>query len=210
MNLIEENIKEEKEELVEILIKKKELENKMKEKKNNEIMELFKIKKVKLIKKIEEMIESIPNLSECNKLEIRMKASVLDFNNENDLAQKTKELKDFYKNKNNKIRKKNELTLKIGEKNNNLIFNDDNLDKKPSEKYIMTYTSKGGYDKFDSNEIKNIFGKKGVQAYDIVNKNNYNGRNIKVISFKLKGQNDEKIQKIENELRKENYKLKLI
>ena len=41
-----------KAELVEILIKKKELENKMKEKKNNEIMELFKIKKVKLIKKI--------------------------------------------------------------------------------------------------------------------------------------------------------------
>ena len=51
-----------KAELVEILIKKKELENKMKEKKNNEIMELFKIKKVKLIKKIKMVIIKMKNI----------------------------------------------------------------------------------------------------------------------------------------------------
>ena len=169
------------------------------------------IKENKDNKKIEEMIESIPNLSECNKLEIRMKASVLDFNNENDLAQKTKELKDFYKNKNNKIRKKNELTLKIGEKNNNLIFNDDNLDKKPSEKYIMTYTSKSKFEQFDSGEIKNIFVKKGVHAYDIHDnkKNTYNGKNLNVVSFKLKGQDNEKILSVENDIKKEKYKIKI-
>ena len=169
------------------------------------------IKENKDNKKIEEMIESIPNLSECNKLEIRMKASVLDFNNENDLAQKTKELKDFYKNKNNKIRKKNELTLKIGEKNNNLIFNDDNLDKKPSEKYIMTYTSKSKFEQFDSGEIKNIFEKKGVHAYDIHDnkKNTYNGKNLNVVSFKLKGQDNEKILSVENDIKKEKYKIKI-
>lgn len=169
------------------------------------------IKENKDNKKIEEMIESIPNLSECNKLEIRMKASVLDFNNENDLAQKTKELKDFYKNKNNQIRKKNELTLKIGEKNNNLIFNDDNLDKKPSEKYIMTYTSKSKFEQFDSGEIKNIFVKKGVHAYDIHDnkKNTYNGKNLNVVSFKLKGQDNEKILSVENDIKKEKYKIKI-
>ena len=172
-----------------------------------------KIEKIKNIKKnkektenkiMEEMIESIPNLTNYNKNQIKMKSSVLE-----DIEQKGRLLTEFYNNKSPKKRKIKEVALKIGDKNHELIFNDNNLNKKPSEKYIMTYTSKGGYDKFDSNEIKNIFGKKGVQAYDIVNKNNYNGRNIKVISFKLKGQNDEKIQKIENELRKENYKLKI-
>jgi hypothetical protein len=171
------------------------------------------IEKIKNIKKnkektenkiMEEMIESIPNLTNYNKNQIKMKSSVLE-----DIEQKGRLLTEFYNNKSPKKRKIKEVALKIGDKNHELIFNDNNLNKKPSEKYIMTYTSKGGYDKFDSNEIKNIFGKKGVQAYDIVNKNNYNGRNIKVISFKLKGQNDEKIQKIENELRKENYKLKI-
>ena len=161
-------------------------------------------------KKIEEMIESIPNLSDRNKLEIRMKASVLDFNNEKDLAQKAKELKDFYKIKNNKVRKKNELTLKIGEKNN-LIFNDDNLDKKPSEKYIMTYTSKSKFDQLDSGEIKNIFEQKGMHAYDIHdNKNNtYNAKNLNVVSFKLKGQDNEKILAVENDIKKEKYKIKI-
>ena len=162
-------------------------------------------------KKIEEMIESIPNLSERNKLEIRMKTSVLDFNTENDLIQKTKELKDFYTIKKNKIRKKNELTLKIGEKNNDLIFNDNSIDKKPSEKYIMTYTSKSKFEQFDSSEIKDIFEQKGIHAYDIHdnNKNTYNGKNINVVSFKLIGQDNEKILSVENDIKKEKYKIKI-
>ena len=161
--------------------------------------------------KMQEMIESIPNLSTHNKLRLKMKASVLDFNEDKDLSQKCKELKDYYHADNSiRKRKKKYITLKINEKNNDIILNDDNLRKKPSEKYVMTYTSKTKFDKFDSSEIKNIFEKKGVQVYDIHDKNNnFNGRNLNCISFKLKGENDNKIQSIENDLKKENYKVKI-
>ena len=164
-------------------------------------------------KKIQDMIESIPNLSTHNKIRIKMKASILDFNEEKDISQKCQELKDFYNtNADNSIRKrkKKDITLKINEKNNDIILNDDNLNKKPSEKYVMTYTSNTKFDKFDSSEIKNIFEKKGVQVYDIRDKNNnFNGRNLNCISFKLKGENENKIQSIENYLKKENYKVKI-
>ena len=164
-------------------------------------------------KKIQDMIESIPNLSTHNKIRIKMKSSILDFNEEKDISQKCQELKDFYNaNADNSIRKrkKKDITLKINEKNNDIILNDDNLNKKPSEKYVMTYTSNTKFDKFDSSEIKNIFEKKGVQVYDIHDKNNnFNGRNLNCISFKLKGENENKIQSIENYLKKENYKVKI-
>ena len=164
-------------------------------------------------KKIQDMIESIPNLSTHNKIRIKMKSSILDFNEEKDISQKCQELKDFYNaNADNSIRKrkKKDITLKINEKNNDIILNDDNLKKKPSEKYVMTYTSNTKFDKFDSSEIKNIFEKKGVQVYDIRDKNNnFNGRNLNCISFKLKGENENKIQSIENYLKKENYKVKI-
>ena len=162
-------------------------------------------------KKIQEMIESIPNLSDHNKLRLKMKFSILDLNKEKDLSKKSKELKDFY-NADNSIRKrkKKDITLKINEKNNNIILNDDNLKKKPSEKYVMTYTSKTEFDKFDPSEIKNIFENKGVQVYDIHDKNiNFNIRNLNYISFKLKGENENKIQLIEDDLKKEYYKVKI-
>ena len=160
-------------------------------------------------KKIQEIIESIPNLSDHTKLQARMKASVLDFKNNKDYAKKQKELIDFYKNNPNKIRKNNHITLKIGEKNNDILINTDNINEKPSANYIMTYTSKGQFDKFDSNELKNMFIKKGMQAYDFDNKNTYNGKNLNSISFKLKGQDTDKINNIEKELKNENYKIKI-
>ena len=158
---------------------------------------------------IEEIIESIPNLSEHNKIQIRMKASVFDLKNDEDLSKRRNEFIKFYKTNPNKNKKNEIITLKIGEKNNDAEIKADNFDENPSEKYIMTYRSKGTYDKFDSSEIKDIFCQKGIQAYDIHSKNSYNGDNINTISFRLKGENDEKIKTIENELKKENYKLKI-
>ena len=161
-------------------------------------------------KKIQDMLESIPNLSTQNKLGIKMKLSALEFNDEKDISKKCDELKNFYKADNSvKKRKKKDITLKINDKNNNIIFNKDNLKKKPSEKYVMTYSSKSKFDKFDSNELKNIFEKKGVHAYDIHDKNTFTGRNLNAVSFKLKGENENKIQSIENYLKKENYKVKI-
>ena len=161
-------------------------------------------------KKILDMLESIPNLSTQNKLGIKMKLSALEFNDEKDISKKCDELKNFYKADNSvKKRKKKDVTLKINDKNNNIIFNNDNLKKKPSEKYVMTYSSKSKFDKFDSNELKNIFEKKGVHVYDIHDKNTFTGRNLNAVSFKLKGENENKIQSIENDLKKENYKVKI-
>ena len=161
-------------------------------------------------KKILDMLESIPNLSTQNKLGIKMKLSALEFNDEKDISKKCDELKNFYKADNSvKKRKKKDITLKINDKNNNIIFNNDNLKKKPSEKYVMTYSSKSKFDKFDSNELKNIFEKKGVHIYDIHDKNSFTGRNLNAVSFKLKGENENKIQSIENDLKKENYKVKI-
>ena len=161
-------------------------------------------------KKIQDMLESIPNLSTQNKLGIKMKLSALEFNDEKDISKKCDELKNFYKADNSvKKRKKKDITLKINDKNNNIIFNNDNLKKKPSEKYVMTYSSKSKFDKFDSNELKNIFEKKGVHVYDIHDKNTFTGRNLNAVSFKLKGENENKIQSIENDLKKENYKVKI-
>ena len=161
-------------------------------------------------KKIQDMLESIPNLSTQNKLGIKMKLSALEFNDEKDISKKCDELKNFYKADNSvKKRKKKDITLKINDKNNNIIFNNDNLKKKPSEKYVMTYLSKSKFDKFDSNELKNIFEKKGVHVYDIHDKNTFTGRNLNAVSFKLKGENENKIQSIENDLKKENYKVKI-
>ena len=161
-------------------------------------------------KKILDMLESIPNLSTQNKLGIKMKLSALEFNDEKDISKKCDELKNFYKADNSvKKRKKKDITLKINDKNNNIIFNNDNLKKKPSEKYVMTYLSKSKFDKFDSNELKNIFEKKGVHVYDIHDKNTFTGRNLNAVSFKLKGENENKIQSIENDLKKENYKVKI-
>ena len=161
-------------------------------------------------KKIQDMLESIPNLSTQNKLGIKMKLSALEFNDEKDISKKCDELKNFYKADNSvKKRKKKDITLKINDKNNNIIFNNDNLKKKPSEKYVMTYSSKSKFDKFDSNELKNFFEKKGVHVYDIHDKNTFTGRNLNAVSFKLKGENENKIQSIENDLKKENYKVKI-
>ena len=160
-------------------------------------------------KKIQELLESIPNLSDHNKLQARMKASILDFKNSKDYAKKQKQLIEFYKNNPNKLRKNNYITLKIGEKNSDNLINDDYFNEKPSENYIMTYTSKDQFDKFDSNELKNMFIKKGVQAYNFHNNNNFNGKNVKSISFKLNGQDADKIKSIETELKNEKYKVKI-
>ena len=65
---------------------------------------------------IEEIIESIPNLSEHNKIQIRMKASIFDLKNDEDLSKRRSEFIEFYKTNPNKNKKNDIITLKIGEK----------------------------------------------------------------------------------------------
>ena len=49
------------------------------------------------------MIENIPNLSEGKKLEIKMKSSILDFKDDNELNNKIKDLNNFLLKEKKKI-----------------------------------------------------------------------------------------------------------
>ena len=82
------------------------------------------------------------------------------------------------------------------------------------EDYIITYaTKKNQFEKFEDIDIKNIFGAKGIQIYDIhknpFDKGNYNMINLKV--FGNEGDKDiyHKVKLIQEELTKKNYKLNI-
>ena len=159
-----------------------------------------------LSRKIEKMVNDLPNLNDRQKLEIKMKTSVLDCPNDTDLNNKAKTLKDFYKKGSQKRRNK-----EISEKPNN-------IDKKTNDnkncgyhEYVITYSTKGNqFEKFEDNEIKNIFGKKGINVYDI-HKNPFSKGNLNSISLKISGNDNneinEKVKSIQDDLQKKNYKI---
>ena len=64
-------------------------------------------------KKIEKIVEEIPNLSDRKKLEIRMKTSVLDCNDDNEWDYKSKTLNEFYNKPNNKKLKQKDVKEKV-------------------------------------------------------------------------------------------------
>ena len=168
-----------------------------------------KVEKVndELSKNIEKMVNDLPNLNDRQKLQIKMKTSVLDCPNDNELDNKAKTLKDFYKKGNQKYKKK-----EITEKPNN-------IDKKTNDNkdygyhdYVITYSSKGNFDKFEDNEIKNMFGKKGINVYDI-HKNPFVKGSYNTISLKITGNDNneikEKVKSIQDDLKKKNYKINI-
>ena len=160
-------------------------------------------------KKIEKMVEEIPNLNDRKRLEIKMNTSVLDCRNDNEWDYKSKTLNDFYKKGNNK-KKQKEVTGKV---NRN--------DKKIKENkttgvhdYVITYSNKGNqFDKFNDNDIKKMFGAKGVNVFD-VHKNPFTKGNVNTISIKVFGNDNnneisKKVQLVQDDLKKNNYKLNI-
>jgi len=168
------------------------------------------------INKIDEIVNEIPNLNEGQKLGIKMKASALDCNNAREWDNKGKLLNDFYANKNNKTNKPKEVTGKVNDKKNRI-----NNDSKKNvnndmtcHDYIITYSTKGNqFEKFDEAEIQKLLGNKGIQAYDI-HKNPFDKGNYNTINIKIKGNdyNNElynKVKKVQEDLRKQNYKINI-
>ena len=158
-------------------------------------------------KKIEKILGDIPNLSEGQKLEIKMKSSILDFRDDKELDNKTKELNNFLKKEKTK---KKEVTDKVNHIDNKKIENNKNFND-----YIITYGIKGNnFEKYSENEIKKIFGQKGINVYDI-HKNNFSkGRNFNTIELKITGNNinnelNKKIKLIQDDLIKKNCKVKI-
>ena len=158
---------------------------------------------------IEKMVNNIPNLNNRQKLEVKQKTSVLDCKSDDEWNNKAKTLKDFYK-KGSQKRKIKEITEKPN-----------NIDKKINENkdagyhdYVITYSLKGNqFDKFEDHEIKNMFGKKGINVYDI-HKNPFVKGNSNTINLKISGndsnnQLNEKIKSIQDDLKKKNYRISI-
>ena len=159
-------------------------------------------------KKIEKILEGVPNLSEGKKILIKMNSSILDFNDDKELEKKTKDLNNFLKKEKTK---KKEITDKINHIDNKKIANNKNFDN-----YIITYGIKGGnnFEKYNENEIKNIFGKKGINVYDIHKNNFARGKSYNTIEFKIAGNNinndlNKRIKLIQDDLIKKNCKVKI-
>ena len=168
-------------------------------------------------KKMDEIIEEIPNLKEGEKLGIKMKASSLDCHNEEEWDNKGKLLNDFYRNKQSRITRDKGITGKVNDKhdriNNDLKNSSANDDI--YHDYVITYATKGNneFEKFDEIDIQKLLGSKGIFAYD-VHKNPFDKGNYNVINLKIKGNdaNNElynKIKKVQDDLRKQNYKLNI-
>ena len=159
-------------------------------------------------KKIEKILEGVPNLSEGKKILIKMNSSILDFNDDKELEKKTKDLNNFLKKEKTK---KKEITDKINHIDNKKITNNKNFDN-----YIITYGIREGnnFEKYNENEIKNIFGKKGINVYDIHKNNFARGRSYNTIELKIAGDNinndlNKKIKLIQDDLIKKNCKVKI-
>ena len=159
-------------------------------------------------KKIEKILEGVPNLSDGKKILIKMNSSILDFNDDKELEKKTKDLNNFLKKEKTK---KKEITDKINHIDNKKITNNKNFDN-----YIITYGIREGnnFEKYNENEIKNIFGKKGINVYDIHKNNFARGKSYNTIELKIAGNNinndlNKKIKLIQDDLIKKNCKVKI-
>ena len=160
------------------------------------------------MEKIDNIVKKLPNLNEGQKLKVKNKLSVMDCATDDEWDSKAKTLTDFYKRKgHNQRSKKQEITEKVN-----------NINKKTNDKdqgyhnYVITYSNKGNqFEKFDDNEIKKIFGAKGLTVYDI-HKNPFPKGNTNNITFKIMGKDNtinKKVKLLEDDLKKKNYKINI-
>ena len=168
-------------------------------------------------KRLYEIIEENPNIKDGEKFGIKMKASSLDCTNDEEWDNKGKLINDYYKNRNYK--QDNEITGKVNDKTdkiNNELNNYNRNDRNQNiyHNYVITYETKGNqFEKFDENDIQKLFRVRGIQTYDI-HKNPFNKGKYNMISLKIKGndKNNElynKIKKVQEELKNENYKINI-
>ena len=154
------------------------------------------------MEKMKEIIEEIPNLKEDQKLKIKMEATTSLLNSDDLWDKKAKTLNSFYTNQNlnNKNKNKKEVAIKIGKKNN------ESLTKSGHGycDYVLSYpTKKGQFEKYSENDIKKLFGSKGIHIYD-VKKNVFDKGSYNTFNFKVRGNEEEgDLKKRINEVQKE-------
>jgi hypothetical protein len=166
-------------------------------------------------KKFDAIINRMPNLNDGQKLGIKMRVSSLDCTNEQDWDDKVNSLKNFFAKNLHKKSKEKDITGKIGEIKNNAsnisIYNThDNI----YHDYVITYSTKANkFEKLDEIGIQKLFANKGIHAYDI-RKNQFDKGNYNTINIKIKGNDTNnklyrKVKKLQEELRKDNYKFNI-
>ena len=162
--------------------------------------------------KIDEMMKNIPNIGNNRKLVIKMKMSALEC--DDDWNNKAKTVSEFYKKNPNGVHKqKQEITRKVNERIQVNLKKSNNVDY---QDYLLTYGTKdkNNFEKYSENEIKKIFGAKGVQVYD-VHKNPFDKGNYNTVNFKVRFDNkkldevDNKIKSVQEDLLKQNYKVNI-
>ena len=166
------------------------------------------------IQKMDKALKDISNLTTDKKYKIKIDSTTSLFTSENDIDNKLKTLKNFYTSTNfynlNKKGKK-EITDKIGNKNK-INNNKREIEEKCGHdftEYVITYDTKGNFEKYGEKELKKLFEKNGVHIYD-VHKNMFDKGNFNKIKFKVRNNEEtqeglkKKINNIEKNLRKNN------
>ena len=169
------------------------------------------------LEKMEEILNEMPNLKEDKKLKIKMDATTSLLNGECDWDQKAKTLNRFYTNPNfNNMHKnkKKEVVIKVGQKDK--IENEKEISTKTGHDYcdyVLSYPTKGQFEKYEEGDIKKIFGNKGIHVYDI-QKNMFDKGTYNTIKFKVRENEDEgnlkqKMDEVKKELEKKDYKIEI-
>ena len=202
--------------------------------KNKKSINIKKIKKVNNINnddnnvnKIREIINTIPD----NSLREDQKIGIINSSTTSNFLNNTKndeKLKKYYQTINTNIKsvrqsrskKKNDKIIKIMGKNSKTTRTNKSTNKNEKtdkiQYYTLVYSTKHNkFDKFGNDDIKKIFGSKGVHVYD-VKKNELGIGDLNSVKFKVR-QNDEeneknieeKIKLVEDDLNKNKYRVKI-
>lgn len=167
-------------------------------------------------KRMDDMVMTLPNLDDGKKLEIRMRLSTLDLNNEEDMENKEKTVKDFYCQPKRAKRDKNYVTAKVNERKDKNELNQKHLNDIDFHDYTLTYGTRGKkFEKYDESDIKKLFGVNGIPIYD-VQKNPFDKGDYNIVKFKVRyldnksrDEVNEKIKKLQDDLNKKNLKVKI-
>ena len=181
------------------------------------------------ILKIKDILNTLPtkSLRIDQKINIINKSTTSNFLNNWKNDQK---LKNYYKSINNNIKsarqskskiKKDNIIKIMGKnskinKNNKTTNNSKNKNDYKVHNYTLVYSTKySKFDKFGNDDIKKIFGKKGIHIYD-VRKNELSVGDLNNVKFKVKESEEnsennieEKIKLVEEDLIKNKYKVNI-
>lgn len=174
------------------------------------------------VEKLKEILNDLPEngLREDQKLGVINKSTTSNF-----LNNKTEEkYKKIFNNINNNIKsarksrskKKKDSIIKIMGKNSGINKSNKDMNKKDYNvhNYTLVYSTKHNkFDKFENDDIKKIFGTKGVHVFD-VKKNELGIGDLNTVEFKVRENDDnnekkldEKIKLVEDNFNNNKYKV---